>query len=50
MTGTRCGRTEGLVAEMSDVDTRKMLELLQAIANALEGIEKELAKLVGRGK
>ncbi len=38
------------MAEMSEVDTRKMLELLQAIANALEGIEKELAKLVGRGK
>ena len=38
------------MAEMSEIDIRKMLELLQAIADALEGIEKELGKLVGRGE
>jgi hypothetical protein len=38
------------MAEMSEVDIRKMVELLQAIADAVEGIEKELSKLVGRGK
>jgi hypothetical protein len=38
------------MAEMSEVDIRKMLELLQAIADALEGIEKELYKIAGRSK
>jgi hypothetical protein len=37
------------MAEMSEVDIRKMVELLQAIADAVEAIEKELSKLVGRG-
>jgi hypothetical protein len=42
--------TGDAMAEMSEVDIRKMVELLQAIADAVEGIEKELSKLVGRGK
>jgi hypothetical protein len=42
--------TGDAMAEMREVDIRKMLELLQAIADAVEGIEKELSKLVGRGE
>jgi hypothetical protein len=45
------GATRGdAMAEMNEVDTRKMLELLQAIADALQEIEKELIKIVGSGK
>jgi hypothetical protein len=38
------------MAKMSEVDIQKMLEFLQAIADALQGIEKELIKIVGSGK
>lgn len=38
------------MAQMSEADFTKLLELLQAIANALEGIEKQLGALVHNDK